>query len=125
MTASVITLVLAGTAVASTNDNYGGVSQQYRQQMINLIYANFGHGWRGQTMVRCAIRESGLNPRAANWRDSHGGSFGLFQINGIHDPSPGTYATRAWIQKMFNPYENIKVAVRLARGGLGPWGGSC
>jgi hypothetical protein len=121
-TAIVASAASVGTAQA---DNYGGVSSAYKQQMINLVYANFGHNWKGDTMVRCVNRESGFNPRAANWHDSHGGSFGLFQINGIHDPAPGSYATKAWISKMMNPYENIKVAVRLARGGLGPWGGSC
>ena len=112
--------LVAGTASA---DNYGGVTPAYKQQMVRLIYKNFGSGWQGQAMVCIAQRESGFNPRAANWHDSHGGSFGLFQINGSH--APGGYATRAWVSKMFNPYENIKVAVRLARGGLGPWGGSC
>lgn len=110
---------------AASADNYGGVSSAYRAQMKQLVYQYFGTGWKGQTMVRCVARESGFNPRAANWNDSHGGSFGLFQINGIHDPAPGKYATRAWISKMMNPVENIKVAVRLARGGLGPWGGGC
>jgi hypothetical protein len=33
--------------------------------------------------------------------------------------------TAAFRERMFNPYENIKVAVRLARGGLDPWGGGC
>jgi hypothetical protein len=33
--------------------------------------------------------------------------------------------TEAWKQKMMNPYENVAAAARLARGGLGPWGGGC
>lgn len=113
-------LALAGTAQAG---DYGGVSGANEQQMTRLVYAHFGTGWKGQTMIRCVRRESGFNPRAVNWDDPHGGSFGLFQINGIH--APGGYATRSWIAKMMNPYENVKVAVRLARGGLGPWGGGC
>jgi len=120
-----LVLLVSVFVTAARADNYGGVSPTTQSKMIDLIYANFGHGWKGDTMVRCARRESGFNPRAANWHDSHGGSFGLFQINGVHDPAPGSYATRAWIAKMMDPYENIKVAVRLARGGLGPWGGGC
>lgn len=114
--------VFSSTASA---DNYGGVSPAVEAKMKALIYKHFGTGWRGQTMVRCARRESGFNPRAANWHDSHGGSFGLFQINGVHNVGYG-YATKAWVARMMNPYENIKVAVILARrGGLGPWGGGC
>jgi hypothetical protein len=122
-----ITIVAVAAFALATGsasaDNYGGVSRSYEAQMKQLIYANFGHGWKGETMIRCARRESGFNPRAFAPRDSHGGSAGLFQINGVH--GPGGYMTAAFRERMFNPYENIKVAVRLARGGLGPWGGGC
>jgi hypothetical protein len=119
-----IAVVAMAFASVATADNFGTNATQ-AAQMKTLIYQAFGSGWKGQTMIRCAARESGFNPRAANWHDSHGGSFGLFQINGIHDPASGSYATRAWISRMMVPAENIRMAVRLARGGLGPWGGGC
>jgi hypothetical protein len=121
---TIATVFVATFVSVAQADNYGTTPKQ-ESQVKAMIYKAFGTGWKGQTMIRCARRESGFNPRAANWRDSHGGSFGIFQINGIHDPAPGSYATRAWIAKMMVPAENIKVAVRLARGGLGPWGGGC
>lgn len=122
----IIVAMVATTFVsAASADSYGGNSRSEQAYVTRLIYQTFGTGWRGQTMLCIARRESGLNPRAANWHDSHGGSFGLFQINGVHDPSPGSYATQAWIGKMLNPVENVRMAARLARGGLGPWGGGC
>lgn len=111
---------------ASQAENYGGVSAGHITYIKGLVYAEFGHNWRAEAMIRCIRRESGFNERAANWGDSHGGSFGLAQINGIHDPAPGKYATKAWIRRMWNPVENLRVAHRLmGKGNLGPWGGQC
>jgi hypothetical protein len=91
--------------------------------MKNIIYAEFGHNWRGDTMVRCANRESGFNARAANYHDSNGGSYGLLQINGIHR---GNMSISTFRSLMWNPYENVRKAHRLMNGaGLGPWGGGC
>lgn len=110
-------LVLVKTAHA---ENYGGVSRTQQAKITRLIYAKFGSGWFGRTMVCIAKRESGLNPRAANWGDSNGGSHGLFQINGIH---------RSWVDlnRIYDPIYNINVAYRLSRNGtsLTPWGGGC
>jgi Transglycosylase SLT domain len=120
-----ITTALAFASVAGA-DNYGGVSYGHQQYIKGLVYQEFGHGWQAEAMIRCIRRESGFNERAANWGDSHGGSFGLAQINGVHDPSPGNYATKAWIQTMFDPRANLRQAHRLmGKGDLGPWGGSC
>ena len=110
------------TSASAMADNYGTTKAE-AAQMKALIYKHFGSGWKGQTMVRCAIRESGLNPRAANYRDSNGGSYGLFQINGIHRWRGETLAQ--FQRRMWDPVQNVKQAVRLARGGLGPWGGGC
>ena len=116
---------LAFASVSAMADNFGGVSYQSQAKMKSIIYAEFGHNWRGDAMVRCARRESGFNPRAANWRDSHGGSFGLLQINGVHNRGYG-YATPKFIQAMFDPYQNVRMAHKLMNGaGLGPWGGGC
>lgn len=114
-------LALALPAVASA-DNYG-TNPREAAQMKSLIYRYFGTGWKGQTMIRCARRESGFNPRAANYSDSNGGSYGLLQLNGVHRWRGESLA--AFRQRMWNPITHLEAAVRLARGGLGPWGGQC
>lgn len=119
--AAALTIALPTAASA---DNYGGNSPSEQKRMAGLIYREFGHGWLGRTMVCIARRESGLNPRAANWRDTRGGSFGLFQINGVH--APGGWAFRVWVRHMWDPVANVKSAHALYRSsGLGPWGGGC
>jgi hypothetical protein len=123
LTAIVAAAIIMFSASTATADNYGGVSAATEQQMKTLIYKHFGSGWRGQTMVCIARRESGLNPRAANYTDSNGGSYGLFQINGVHRWRGESL--QAFRYRMWNPVANVKQAVRLARGGLGPWGGGC
>lgn len=130
VTAVIVALVLAIGVGSASADNYGGVSPATEAKMKGLIYAEFGRGWLGQTMVRCARRESHFNPRAANWTDSHGGSFGLIQANGVH--APGGYATKAWIQQMWNPVLNLRQAHKIYRAalraygnGLQPWGYRC
>jgi hypothetical protein len=113
----VSSLALVGAAQA---DNYGGTSTTSQTNIVRMIYAKFGTGYIGRTMVCIARRESGLNPRAANWRDANGGSHGLFQINGIH---------RGWVdfKRIYDPAYNIQVAYRLSKNGrsLGPWNGHC
>lgn len=123
----VVTLVIAVIALIGSHtgraDNYGGVSKTHESQMKALIYKHFGTGWLGREMVCIARRESGLNPRAANYRDSNGGSYGLFQMNGIHrwrNESLSEFQRRMW-----NPTTHMQAVVRLARGGLGPWLGGC
>ena len=90
--------------------------------MTALVYKTFGHGWQGRCMVRIMRRESGGNPRAANWNDRHAngrGSFGLFQIGRIHVGMVG-----GDYRRLFIPEENIRVAKRLYNGsGFGPWRG--
>lgn len=105
-------------------ENYGGNAPAEKRRMVRLIHREFGYGWLGRTMVCIARRESGLNPRAANYQDTRGGSFGLLQLNGVH--SPTGYAYRAWIHRMWLPKQNLRRAHRLYRAeGLGPWGGGC
>lgn len=119
-------MVLSAPAQA---DNYGGNTRAEQQQMKRLIYQTFGTGWVGRTMVCIAGRESGLNPRAANYRDANGGSYGLFQINGAHARGG---VTQSWIRSMWNPVVNIRSARalfnsdrRAGGNGLGPWNGGC
>jgi hypothetical protein len=92
--------------------------------MRHVIRSTFGYGSVGDTMLCIAKRESHLRPRAANWTDSNGGSFGLFQINGVwrhrHE------STMHFARRMWNPVTNAKFARWLLRTrGLEPWGGSC
>lgn len=115
----IISLAVGGVAQA---DNYG-TSRTEAQKMEGLIYKTFGHGWQGRTMVCIARRESGLNPRAANYHDSNGGSYGLLQLNGVHRWRGESLAQ--FQRRMWNPYTHLQAAKRLARGGLGPWGGGC
>jgi len=93
-------------------------------QMQRIIRAEFGPGQLGLTMRCIAVRESHLNPKASNLRDANGGSYGLFQINGIWR-RPGE-TTRHFAWRMHNPWNNARMAHRLVRArGLEPWGGGC
>lgn len=122
-----VALVLVTAALlspAANADSYGGNSPKEQRKMVRLIHREFGHGRLGRVMECIARRESGLNPRAANWTDSHGGSFGLLQLNGVHSPTGHAYA--AWVHRMWNPVVNLRVAHRLYRAaGLEPWNGGC
>ena len=115
-TIAVLTLLVVP---AAQSDNYGCVSKAQCTQMERLVLKRFGHGWEGRTALRVFRCESGLNPRAANWSDTRGGSFGLAQINGAH--GPGGYATKAWIKQMMVPWRNLVMAYRISRGGKS-WG---
>lgn len=126
-----VSLVFAGTA---QSDNYSTTSSE-RAQMTALIYKTFGTGWQGKTMLCIAKRESGLNPRAINYKDSHPtseGTFkyslGLFQIGALHAQHSRGVArqiTGGNKYKLLDPKINVAVAKKLAGGGLGPWGGRC
>ena len=60
--------------------------------------------------------ESGGNPKATNWHDSHkgcNGSFGLYQVACLHGVSK---------EKLYNPVTNIEVAYSLWKSeGWKPW----
>jgi len=115
--------ILAALLVPSAQaDNYGTTPAQYAKSKA-LVLKYFGNGWKGQTMVRCMRRESGGNPLAANYRDANGGSYGLLQLNGVHRWRGESL--RQFQLRMWNPHTHLQAAVRLARGGLGPWGGGC
>ncbi len=133
MRAAVATLVVAcslGLASASLADNYGRVTPRVKAQVIALIHRTFDRYGVGDFMLCVVRRESGFAPTAANWRDSHGGSFGLWQINAVW--SPRGYVSRsdpvsmAWVHRMFDPQQNAAVALALyRRSGTGPWRGHC
>ena len=73
-------------------------------------------GWpisESQTILRVMKRESACNPLALNSQDAHGGSRGLFQLNGAHKAwliSEGYIKT---LDDLYNPAVNIRAALHL------------
>jgi soluble lytic murein transglycosylase-like protein len=73
-------------------------------------------------MVKIMWRESGGNPRAANYRDTAGGSYGLLQLNAVHRWRGETLAQ--FRARMWNPTTHLAAAKRLYQGsGFAPWRG--
>src|SRR6478752_4613695 len=108
ITTVVLFLALA-VPTAATADNYGTTKAQYAKSKA-MVMAVFGPRY-GPTMVRCMNRESGGNPRAANYGDSNGGSYGLLQLNGAHRWRGETMS--AFRARMWNPVTHLKAAKRL------------
>ena len=114
-------VVTATFVSAASADNYG-TSRSEKARMTALVYKTFGAGWQGRCMVRIMQRESGGNPRAANYSDSNGGSYGLLQLNGVHRWRSETLAQ--FRARMWNPSTHLAAAKRLYNGsGFGPWRG--
>ena len=99
---------------------------------VDLAIHAYNAGFRGEdhaTAIALAHAESGRVNDAVNWTDPNGGSFGLMQINGVHDPdASGTYPnmvpTQAWIDRMYVPSENYKAAFQVYKNGgdsFKPW----
>lgn len=88
---------------------------------IDVASLAYEAGFRGEphaTVVALSQPESGRQPRRENLADPNGGSFGLLQINGAHDPDaagsyPNLVPTPAWIERMKDPLENLKMAYRI------------
>lgn len=119
--ATAAVLIAATLTSAATADNYG-TSPAAAQTNAQLVSKAFGGGWVGACAVRIMWRESGGNPRAANYHDSNGGSYGLMQLNGAHRWRGETLAQ--FQQRMWNVPTHLAAAVRLYRGsGFSPWGG--
>ncbi len=114
---TIVALSFVGGAAA---DNYGTTPAE-RAKMQKMIYKTFGTGYVGRCFIRIAARESGYNPRAANYSDSNGGSYGLLQLNGVHRWQGESLAQ--FQRRMWNPVTHLVAAKRLARGGFGPWRG--
>jgi hypothetical protein len=115
-----IAVIAMAFASVANGDNYGTTKKE-AAQMTALIYKTFGTGYTGRCMVRIMWRESGGNPRAANYRDWYGGSYGLLQLNAVHRWKGESLA--AFRQRMWNPTTHLIAAKRLARNGLRAWGG--
>jgi hypothetical protein len=90
--------------------------------MKRMIYKTFGTGYVGQCFIRIANRESGFNPRAANYHDSNGGSYGLLQSNAVH--RWGGESLAQFQRRMWNPVSHLAAMKRLYNGaGFSPWRG--
>lgn len=119
--ATAAVLIAATFSSAAQADNYGTTKAQ-AAQMTALVYKTFGYGWQGRCMVRIMWRESGGNPRAANYGDSNGGSYGLLQLNGAHRWSGETLTQ--FRARMWNPTTHLAAAKRLYQSsGFSPWRG--
>lgn len=119
-----IALVFAAVPPCASAHGKGVETPHAGIRMTQVIHSEFGYGWLGRTMTCIAKRESHLRARAANWHDSNGGSFGLFQINGVwrHQGE----STMHFARRMWNPIANVRLARQLYRTrGLEPWGGGC
>jgi len=115
-------LIAAAFTSASAMADFYGTTRTQAGQMEALVYKTFGAGWQGRCMVRIMRRESGGNPRAANYRDVNGGSYGLLQLNGVHRWRGESMA--AFRARMWNPRSHLIAAKRLYDGsGFGPWRG--
>lgn len=88
-----------------------------------LYNAGF-RGWALIIMTAIAGRESNWVPTRVNSTDPAGGSYGLLQINGSHNPDGGV-ATPSWASQILQPQQNADYAFSLAGGNslsnLGPW----
>lgn len=122
MAVATAAVTVAATLVSAANaDNYGTTPTRAKQS-AELVYRAFGGGWAGACAVRIMWRESGGNPRAANYRDANGGSYGLLQLNGAHRWRGESLA--AFQRRMWNVSSHLAAAVRLYRGsGFSPWRG--
>lgn len=121
---ALLVLYLAAILLASVGraDNYGGVSPAEQARMVALIHRYFDPTGYGNMMVRCAARESGFNPRAANWA---GPVFGLLQIRWPVWAHRGESELR-FAARMWNPVANVRLGVLvLRRQGIAAWGGGC
>lgn len=91
---------------------------------LSVAQEAYQAGFRGQalqTATAIALAESSGNPQAVNASDPNGGSYGLWQINGVH--APGGTATPAWERQMFNPANNAAEAFAVSSQGTNfqPW----
>jgi hypothetical protein len=72
------------------------------------------YDWDVRTALAVMKAESGCNPDASNWTDSHAqcdGSFGLFQLACF------------WTDTPYNPASNVAKAYEIySRSGWSPWG---
>ena len=96
-------------------------AQRPSGSIASMIYQVFGS--EGAKALRVAKCESTLNPRAHNPRDPHTGSYGLFQINGVHFLYSNSMFYGHSVSDFYDPAFNIRAAHKLWRSsGWGIWG---
>jgi hypothetical protein len=99
---------------------------------VSVAQSAYNAGFRGPalalaTAVALAENRGSPNPRATNLSDPAGGSYGTWQINGVH--APGGNATSAaaqqagWINSMYDQDTNASEAYSLSGQGTNfrPW----
>lgn len=86
-----------------------------RSDVSSLLTSRGATPAEATTLSGIAMAESGGNPNAGNTNDPYGGSFGLYQINGVHGLSMTT---------MTDPVASTDYALSLYRSqGTTPWQG--
>lgn len=100
-------------AIAAANRPPGGGGTASQQEMIAIIRAAAArYGASGDQMVRVAMCESGLNPRAYS---ASSGASGLFQF------MPGTFYGHGG-KNIWDPYDQSNVAAQMfAQGQASAW----
>ena len=84
--AAVSTIALLVGVQTSGADSYGTTRAEASssEAAVKAVFRPYGR-YVENCMVRVMWRESGGNPRAANYHDSNGGSYNLLQLNGAID----------------------------------------
>lgn len=92
-------------------------------QLEQLWTQNGGDPTWAPVAAGVALAESGGSTTAANRSDPAGGSFGLWQINGVH--APGGVANAGWVNDMYDPNANARAAIAVSSNGTNwhPWEG--
>ena len=123
-----VTVSLAPIPVAPTTGTFPPLTDcQYALQLARQA------GWpltEMGTVARILYRESGCKADAYNAKDTQGGSYGYYQINGYWC-RPNKYWPIGWLQAkglvttcndLFNPIVNTNSALAIwHNSGYGPW----
>lgn len=75
----------------------------WREEVLRMVEEAGFNREVAKDIIQC---ESGWNPQAKNLNDPNGGSFGIWQINGIHGLT---------IEQMTDPIESTKFAIELMK----------
>lgn len=96
-------------------------------QLEQLWVNNGGPSGAAPTAAAISVAEASGVPDAKNLKDPNGGSYGLWQINGVHapggDPQTPTPSGVPWWQSMLDPNANAAEAVAVSNRGTDftPW----
>ena len=107
-------LLSGSDATGGGGDSSAGNLVKYTlQDLENLWISNGGAPSKAPLAAAVAMAESSGDPNAFNGSDPAGGSFGLWQINGVHGD-----------QASFDPDTNAQAAIAISKNGnsWSPWG---